>query len=269
MRRNGEDDGGQRLAAERRNRIYDIALRTRFVSVSELAKSLGVVENTIRRDLDVLHTEGKLVRSHGGAVLKERGMPVPRYAETRDTHLQEKSWIGRAAARHVPRSGLIYVNSGSTTYQMALRMPADGVAEVVTNSLEIALLLSERGVGVHVLGGKVNSESSSTTPSDGESALDRFYWDVAFVGVEALDVERGITSSYIGREYETGVLARSRMRIALCDSSKFGRVTNSVIAPISDIDLIISDTGLGSETVSRLKAAGVEVELAGPEGEDG
>ncbi len=269
MKRSSVNDGGERLAAERRNRIYDLALRSRFVSVSELARSLGVVENTIRRDLDVLHSEGKLVRSHGGAVLRERGMPVPRYAETRGTHMQEKSWIGRAAAPHVPVSGLIFINSGSTTYEMALRMVEDRPVQVVTSSLEIAMLLARRGLAVHMLGGRINAESMSTTCSVGESALERYYWDVAFVGVEALDIDCGITSSYVDQEYEAGVFERSRRRIVLCDSSKFGRVSNVVIAPTSAIDLIITDVGVGDDAVSRFREAGVEVEIAGPEGEDG
>ncbi len=230
---------------------------------------LGVVENTVRRDLDILHQEGKLVRSHGGAVLRERGAPVPHYSQTRDTHLEEKSWIGQAALKHVPDTGLIFINSGSTTYQLALRLPESRSLQMMTTSLEVATHVASRAVmDVHILGGKINPDSLNSTCTMAERELDALYWDVCFLGVEAVDLAHGLTSSYLDAVQETKIIEHSRKTVVLCDSSKFGRVSNVLIAPLKLIDVLITDTGLDPAIAAAYEQAGVRLELAGPMGDD-
>ena len=265
MRKNKESGKGPKLAADRRSRIYEHALRNGSVTVTELAQVLGVVENTIRHDLDMLHDEGKLVRSHGGATVKERGAPVPHYSQTRGTHVEEKSWIGRAAIKYLPELGLVFANSGSTIYQMAFRMPENQKMQMVTTSLEIAAFLAPRDVcDVHILGGKIIPDSLSSTCSLANEVLDKLYWDVAFIGVEAIDLANGITSSYLDATHETQVIEHSRKTVVLCDSSKFSRVSNVRIAPLSAVDVVITDTGASPDLVAAIRELGVEVELAGP-----
>lgn len=263
---NRVDSGG--FAAERRARIYDLALRNGAVSVSELTETLGVVENTVRRDLDILHQEGKLVRSHGGAVLRERGAPVPHYSQTRDTHMEEKSWIGQAALRHLPQTGLIFTNSGSTTYQLALRLPESRSLQMMTTSLEIATHVASRGaLDVHILGGKINPDSLNSTCTMAERELDSLYWDVCFLGVEAVDLAHGVTSSYLDAVHETKIIEHSRKTVILCDSSKFGRVSNVLIAPLKSVDVLITDSGLDPAVAAAFEQAGVQVEIARPSGD--
>lgn len=270
-------NGSTKFAAERRGRIYEYALRNGSVSVTELADMLGVVENTVRRDLDALHEEGKLLRSHGGATLRERGTPVPHYSQTRDTHLEEKSRIGQAALKYVPQSGLVFINSGSTTYQLALRMPFDvggtpaprrPALQVVTTSLEIAGFLAARvPYDVHILGGRINPDSLNSTGSLSEKALDEFYWDMAFIGVEAVDLSRGITTSYLDSS-EARIIEHSRKTIVLCDSSKFGRISNVLVTPLKAVDVIVTDRNIDSKIARALSEMGIEVDIAGPAGED-
>lgn len=268
MRNNEDISKSPKLAADRRSRIYEYALRNGSVSVSELAEALGVVENTIRRDLDALHEEGKLVRSHGGASVKERGVPVPHYSQTRDTHREEKSWIGRAALKHLPASGLVFTNSGSTTYQLAIRMSENRKVQVATTSLEIAAYLAPRsGADVYILGGRINPDSLSSTCTMADLALDKFYYDVAFIGAEAIDIARGVTSSYMDAVYESRIIEHSRKTVVLCDSSKLGRVSNVEVAPLSAVDVLITDRGLNPEVAAAIRELGVEVELAGPMGD--
>lgn len=163
--------GGALIAAERRRRIYDLALRRGAVSVSELAAALRVAENTIRNDLDALEREGKLQRSHGGAVLKDQGRPAPPYQEMRVSHLVEKSWIGQAAARFLPDTGSVFINSGSTAYQLALNIREGMGFQVTTNSPEIAVLIaSNTSVPVDLLGGRMLRDSLET---DGSLSEDR------------------------------------------------------------------------------------------------
>jgi len=148
------------IAAERRRRIWGLVNQQGFVSVSGLAASMQTAENTIRRDLDLLHSEGMVIRTHGGATSKERAIASPPYSQTRDEHLQEKAWIGTTALSYLPSTGSVLINAGSTTYQLAVRLPPELKLQVSTNSPDIAAFVAANTSSeVGLLGGRIVSES--------------------------------------------------------------------------------------------------------------
>lgn len=252
------------IAAERRHRIYELALLDGAVSVSDLAGTLGVVENTIRRDLDILHREGKLIRSYGGATVKERNLLAPPYSQTRGTNTLEKSWIGQAALEYLPSTGSIFINAGSTTYQMVARMPNDICMHIGTNSPEIAIYLaSNTSADVDLHGGRIIPESLETDGSMAWDVLENLFWDVSFLGISAIDLEHGITSIDMNvARLEKKIMQNSRKVIALCDSSKFGRFSHVRSGPISSIDVLITDKNVNLAIVEALRASGIEVVIA-------
>ena len=259
------------IAAERQRRIHEWAVEYGSVSVSRLAAVLNVAENTVRHDLAALEEQGKLIRSHGGAVIKGPMSPCPPYAQVRQTHMLEKSWIGEAALRYVPHSGMIFINAGTTAHQLAIRLPESRQIEIATNSPEIATYLASNVVGkVVLLGGQVNPESLAADYSFSADVLDRLYWDVSFMGVSAVDVERGITTSSVSLaqhgfgQCERKIMENSRKTVVLCDSSKFGRFSNVKVGPVSLIDVLITDPGVSPDVVQQLTAQGVEVVVAEP-----
>ncbi len=266
--------GGSLIAAERRRRIYDLALRRGAVSVSELAAALRVAENTIRNDLDALEREGKLQRSHGGAVLKDQGRPAPPYQEMRVSHLVEKSWIGQAAARFLPDTGSVFINSGSTAYQLALNIREGMGFQVTTNSPEIAILIaSNTSVPVDLLGGRMLRDSLETDGSLSEDPLESLYWDVAFYGMTAIDAEHGITSTSLqAAKLDRRILSHGRRVVGLCDSSKFGLYASAKVGPLTLLDVMVTDSKARPEHIQMLQDAGIEVVVAdGPPqvGEEG
>jgi DeoR family fructose operon transcriptional repressor len=256
--------GGALIAAERRRRIYDLALRRGAVSVSELAAALRVAENTIRNDLDVLEREGKLQRSHGGAVLRDRGRPAPPYQEMRVSHLVEKSWIGQAAARFLPESGSVFINAGSTAYQLALNIREGMGIQLTTNSPEIAMLVaSNTSLPVDLMGGRMLRDSLETDGTLSEDVLESLYWDVVFYGMTAIDAEHGITStSFQAAKLDRRVLSHGRRVVGLCDSSKFGLYASAKVGPLTLLDVVVTDSGVRPEHVRLLRDAGVEVVIA-------
>ncbi len=266
--------GGSLIAAERRRRIYDLALRRGAVSVSELAAALRVAENTIRNDLDALEREGKLQRSHGGAVLKDQGRPAPPYQEMRVSHLVEKSWIGQAAARFLPDTGSVFINSGSTAYQLALNIREGMGFQVTTNSPEIAILIaSNTSVPVDLLGGRMLRDSLETDGSLSEDPLESLYWDVVFYGMTAIDAEHGITSTSLqAAKLDRRILSHGRRVVGLCDSSKFGLYASVKVGPLTLLDVMVTDSKARPEHIQMLQDAGIEVVVAdGPPqvGEEG
>jgi DeoR/GlpR family transcriptional regulator of sugar metabolism len=227
---------------------------------------LGVAENTVRNDLDALQREGKLVRSHGGAMLKEEGLPAPPYSQVRDQHQLEKSWIGLAAAHFLPDTGSVFINAGSTTYQLALNIREHQI-DVATNSPEIAVYLTgSRSVPVDLIGGRMLKESMETDGAWSCDYLDRLYWDVVFYGVTAIDSEHGITSVSLAiAEFETKVAQHGSKVVGLCDSSKFGRFARAQVGPVGLLDVLVTDINVKPAVVEMLRAEGIEVVVAGPQ----
>jgi len=255
---------GGLITAERRRRIYDLALRNGSVSVVELSSILGVAENTIRNDLGALQRDGKLVRSHGGATLKEEGMPAPPYAQIRDQHIVEKSWIGSAAVQFLPDTGSVYINAGSTTYQLALNMRERHPVEAATNSPEIAICLANKAIVVDLIGGRMVKESLETDGALSHDVLEKLYWDVVFYGITAVDFEHGITSVSLPiAELEAKVAQHGSKVVGLCDSSKFGRFARVKVGPISLLDVLVTDANVKPAVVDALRAEGIDVVIAG------
>lgn len=258
------NSSGNMIAVERRRRIYKCALEKGAVNVVELAALFGVAENTIRNDLHALDAEGSLVRSYGGAVLKESARPAEPYSSTRQANMLQKSAIGEAAARYLPETGSVFINAGSTTRQLASLIPQGSLIHVTTNSPEIALyLISEKGVEVELLGGHLEPESLETNGSLSESVLINQYWDMAYIGISALDLVHGITS--INRQIsilENTIITHSRRVVGLCDSSKFNRYAYSKAGTVDMLDVLVTDSGISGELGLEIKGLGVELVIA-------
>lgn len=250
------------IAAVRRREICKILTREKSVNATELAEKFGVGISTIRRDLDALHDEGKLSRVHGGAVIKETAMPRIPYQQARDSNLSQKIQIAEAALAFLPESGNIFIGGGTTSYQFALRMPANPALCVTTNGLDIAAhIASNRLCPVDFAGGTIRPESLQ---SNCEEALETLYWDVTFMSVAALDITRGITTDNRNTAHQEQLIYRHGSKfVALCDSSKIGRFAYAHVAPVSIIDVLVTDQGITGEQVQQLEEQGVQVVVAG------
>lgn len=255
------------IGAERRRKICAVVEQQGFANVSNLARTLGVAPTTIRADLDRLEQEGRLLRSHGGAVSKDTSSPRLPYSETRDTHLPQKEWIGQAATGYLPSFGVIFISPGTTTFELARRIPDRQPIQVVTQCARIAVQLSGRIDDVYLLGGKMRRDSFGTN-CQFDPALDLLHWDVAFLGMPAVDPEKGMcTVDLEGALIDKRVIEHTRKLIVLCDSSKFDRASYVTVGPVSLIDVLITDTGVNPEIVEQITAQGVEVVVVGPGGE--
>lgn len=262
----GDPEGGAMLVAERRRRICDWLRRHGSANVGQLAAALGVGANTIRRDLAALAGEGRLVRSHGGAVANEPGLIRLPYAQVCHENLEQKGWIADVALCRLPSAGSVFLGDGVTVQALAQRIPADSCVHVVTNSVRIAArLVSDTSVSVELLGGRVRPELLATDCSLAAEAIEMLFWDVAFVGAAALDAACGITERDAPEATrQRRLIDRAARVIALCDSSKIGRCSYARVGPLDLIDTIITDTGASPEDTAAMRDLGIEVLLAGP-----
>ena len=145
------------LAAERQSKIIEMTERKGSVQVEELASELKVSAMTIRRDLVKLQEEGKLERCHGGAVAKQE----ENYAQKQTSNKTEKEKIAGMCASFVAEGDIIFLDAGTTTYEIAKRIKGIKNTLIVTNDLEIARLLEDGEPELFICGGRVQKSTGS------------------------------------------------------------------------------------------------------------
>ena len=255
------------IGAERRQQVYELVLSRRSVSVSALADELGFDARTIRKDLDALQREGKLVRSHGGAAVRQTHEASLLWLDRLGRQAEEKVAIGKAALEYLPQTSApsIYLNSGSTTYELAMRIPPDRVMYIATNSPQTATYLASRTVAdVLLFGGRLSHDVLVSDLSASREAVSEVYYNVAFMGAAGIDIKHGISEQRCFVDILRMVMDHSSQVIMLCDSSKLGRVSYLRVGPVSLIDVLITDWGADPRFVKQLRDQGIEVVIANP-----
>jgi DeoR family fructose operon transcriptional repressor len=225
-----------------------------------MADRLSVSTETIRKDLSELGRQGLLRRVHGGAVAVE-DLSFEPAVTARTEYTDEKRRIARAALAEVPDEGAILVDAGSTTACLAEMMPADRDLAVFTSALTIAVTLATRPrLTVHTLGGRVRSRTFAEVDNWAIRALSEIQVDVAFLGTNGFTVEHGLrTPDESEATVKRLMLKAARRRVLLADHSKVGRISLYKYGDLSEIDLLITDTGLSDLDTRRFEDAGVEV----------
>lgn len=251
------------LNEERRRAILEILNREGRVLVLDLAKRFATSQVTIRKDLETLHAHKLVHRTHGGALpAHERALEDPTLREKEKLHRQEKLRIAEAAARRVQEGQVVILDSGTTTTEIARALRNFRNLTIVTNAVNIAAELSGTALEVILTGGTLRKNSFSLVGPIAEETLHRLHADLLFLGVDGFDVEYGLsTPNLLEAKVNRVMVEIAKRKIAVCDSSKFGRKSLSLIAPPSALDEVITDHGMPKADTRALKKAGVEVTL--------
>jgi len=229
-------------------------------SVPSLARDLGVTASTIRRDLARLAEDGTIVRTYGGAAL-----PGATAARADDGTRAAKQAIAAAAAGLVEDGQTIAISSGSTTLELARRL-ADRRLTVITNALDVAeVLLDREGIELIILGGVVRPRMHSMLGHLAELALGELRADTLFMGIGAIDPERGLMNDSIPEILTDRALRRSsRNCVVLADSSKFCRVEPAFVFDLTEVNTVVTDPGVDPADLAGLRAHNVRVVVALP-----
>ena len=251
------------LVEERRRGIVEQVEQQGRATVEELAARFAVSTVTVRGDLEALARAGTLVRSHGGALPPSGPVTDAPLSIKATRHHDEKIRIAQAAVRMIRDGETIILDSGTTTAEIAAQIRQSNFAAltVVTNALNIAMALAGLpSVRVLMLGGMLREMSYSMVGPDAERALSKLTADRLFLGVDGIDPEFGLTTpDPLEAELNALMIRVSREVVAATDSSKFGRRSLSVIAPLRSLHKIITDNGAASETVEAMRGLGLEV----------
>lgn len=245
------------LKAERQDAIERLCKALGTVTVRQIATELQVSEMTVRRDLEEMAGEGRIIRVHGGArcVTGERGVAVPReftHREKRALHREEKHRIAGVAAALVEPGSTIFLGAGTTMEQLAQALPERRL-RVVTNSLSVFDLVRDRSeTELCLVGGIYRTSTDAFVGALAERSVELLGIDVAFIGCNGI-VDGSISTSNMeeGR-FQSEVLDRADKRYILCDSSKIGRRDFYTFYDLGSVDGLITDRHLSPEQQAEL-----------------
>ncbi len=248
-------------ATERQQEIVTRARLDGRVEVRDLAETLDVTPETVRRDLTALERRGLVRRMHGGAIPVERLGIEPAVADREGRMAGQKERIAKAALDELPDGGAIILDAGTTTVRLAEMLPTDRELIVVTHGLPVATVLAARSnVTLHLLGGMVRGRTLAAVGVWAERAMQDVYADVAFLGTNGITAERGLTTPDLAEAgVKRALVAAARRTVVLADHTKFGRADFAQVAPLSAIDTVITDSGVPGDVAEEIESTGPRV----------
>ena len=250
------------LAVDRRLKILETVAEEQTIQVVELAARFRVSEMTIRRDIKRLERDGFLRRTYGGATAHlTRSLDLAFNARALQS-AREKRLIGMAA-RLVSDAASLFIGIGTTCEQFGRYIRARPELTVVTGSLPIASQLGTRSMHTVVLGGAVQRDELSCVGPAARATLSRYRFDVAVIGAAGLSVEAGITDMVDEEaDIHRQAIDLARKVVVLADGSKLGLVALTNVAPVSAINVLVTDASADPVQLERLRGLGIEIVLA-------
>lgn len=249
------------LVAERHGKIVDTVKEKGSIRVTELSRMFNLTEETIRRDLEKLEREGKLMRSHGGAIAIKDGEQgdVP-YFKRETLHTTEKEKIANTALQFVQEEDSILLDASSTSWFLAKRLPNIPLT-VITNSLRVLTeLVSKKNIHVICTGGSLSHTSLSVLGPLTIQSLENYHADKAFISCKALDVNWGISDANdMQAMVKKKMLEISEKNYLLIDHSKIGKKATSFVDGFEKVHCIISDNLADQAYLSELTDYGVTI----------
>lgn len=233
-------------------KILDLLKENKVMSVKELAKIFGVSDMTIRRDLDILKDSGVVSRSYGYATLEESKQVLIENGEYYDIPFEqiknsaEKESIAKYAAALIEPQDVVIIDSGTTTYRLPKYIPEDkNITAVSYNFGILAELRKNTGINIIFAGGYYYPEDQMFTSKENVEFIRNLRANKSFISASGMHQNLGITCIHSHEiENKKAIIASSMTRILLMDSSKFGLVRSSYFASLTDIDILVTDSGI-------------------------
>ncbi|MFV0333708.1 MAG: DeoR/GlpR family DNA-binding transcription regulator [Tropicimonas sp.] len=252
------------LAVERQRSILESIVQDRRVLVSELSARYGVSEETIRRDLQKLERNGRVSRTHGGAVLVPRGEPEDLPYPTRQvTNISQKRALTAVAARLVPDGAAIMVDSSSTALELMPALAQRRDLTIITNSVHILTSRHCENHTVISVGGELRQRSLTLS---GHAAIDniaRYAADISFISCKALSAQKGVMDpSLADASIKQAFIGAAQKVCLLVDSAKFDQTGLISVCDLSRIDILATDRQPSAEWCDFIAGYGTELLVA-------
>ncbi|WP_336784456.1 DeoR/GlpR family DNA-binding transcription regulator [Paenibacillus sp. MMO-177] len=242
------------IGEERKREILELINDAGKVQTNDLVKRFGVSSETIRRYLEELESENRLKRVYGGAVKMTLVYEELSHLKREVLRVEEKQRVGRAAAALVEDYDVIVIDDGSTTLQMIPYLLYKKNLTIITNSISgLNMILDYQNKDmfsgdVFFIGGKIDPRHYRISGSLAEKFMENFFVNKAFISIDGISPEQGITSFDSSRALLVQtMMQKSEQSIILTDSSKFGANRLYKIADLAQLDTVVCEVPLPAE----------------------
>jgi len=252
------------LANQRREKILELLKEDGSAKVIKLAKIFKVSEVTIRQDLEKLEKDGFIKREHGGAFLKNVENSVKSFTLLNQDNIEKKQTIGKRAAELIETGETIILDSGSTTTEIARNLIGRKGITVITNALNIAMMLgAEPGIEVVVTGGEFKPPTLSLTGQKAAAFFEDINVHKLFLATAGISLRSGLTyPSLSDIVVKKAMIDASDVTYLVADSSKIGKNAFASLGALSLIDYIITDASVNEERAKILRDHEIEFIIA-------
>jgi DeoR/GlpR family transcriptional regulator of sugar metabolism len=252
------------LPYERREKILELITEDGSAKVINLAKIFKVTEVTIRQDLEKLDQEGLVIREHGGAYLKNIVDRVKEFSLIHQENMDKKEIIAKKCLEYIENGDTIILDSGSTTTEIAKKLKGKRNLNVITNALNIAMILGgEPGIELNVTGGEFKPPTLSLT---GQKAADYFRGlnvQKLFLATAGISLKTGLTYPGISDlVVKKAMIDAADITYLVADSSKIGKSAFASLGALSLINYIITDPGIEEKQKKMFKDFNIELIIA-------
>lgn len=232
------------LSIERKEKIHDFIEKKGVATIAELLEKFNVSEITIRRDLKTLSDSHLVERTYGGVRSLKGQAAMSSFYDDLKYYVTEKKKIAQSAAELVQNNETIILDGGSTTYYIAENLREKNI-HVVTNSLPVIQLLTNYpNIEVIATGGVLFPKAGIFLGLPARKMLEQTKVDKAFIGVAGIDDEGISNSNLLLVETEREMINSAKEVIVVADSNKFGKNAMGFLVGFSEVDTIITDSGV-------------------------
>lgn len=247
--------------AERLDELLRFVEASKHVTVAMVCEQFEVSEATARRDLKELDRQGLVQRVHGGALSLRKSPGENPVFQRLNSQAEYKERIGIAAASLVNPGETIFLGSGTTVFEVARNLKQIKDLTVITNSLLVLNeLLNYENVTIIGLGGVVRRSELSMIGHLTEDALSALNADKTFMGIHGIDLEQGLTNHYLPETMtDRKILEFGKQVILVVDHTKCGRISVANVAPVTAVDILVTDSEAPPDFVKTLRDKGINV----------
>lgn len=248
---------------ERSREILKILQEKSRVTVKELEQLFNISGSTARRLLNRLEMDGKLIRTHGGAVSIDDVASEDSVDRKGQKNIKEKCAIAVEARKYIQDGDIIMLGGGTTVLELAKLLHDLNRSIIITDSIIVAAeLYNNTNIEVHVTGGVIRPVTGVMIGHGAKLSLKNIFVDKAFIGADSISLDYGITAqNAFEAEIEARLMAQSKEVYLLADNSKFGKVTLAPQAGFEKVSYIITDNKTDVRFIEKLTQNGIKVTL--------
>ena len=228
---------------ERQQAIENIAKGRKYVQISDVTKELLVSESTIRRDIEEMENKGLLIRSQGSIIWNDR---TSEYLENvyyrQDQNINTKKQLAIPAAQLIEPNDILFIDTGTTMMELAKNISDDMNITVVTNDIQVALILENKfNVSTLILGGFVKRGTHTVIGSMAERNLEGIYFQKVFLSPGGITEEGFTFYNMQAMDVRLKVVNNAQQVIMVADSTKFGKRGFTFGFPFEKCNVLVTD----------------------------